>query len=194
MGQSDGGGSSRSLGASSTSSSTFPAALYAAPEPAAPPPAFGTPKKQPFGGAGAPGAGDESPVSTPAALARPPRGGLLAGFRSIFRRKSTDASAAGGATPGGHRVAKLDDDGAKAYYDETLKRWVFPGETEEEAAPLAPPPTSVQSTAAAPQPSFPGGGAPAGEGAEGGAGGGGLRVPAVRPGGAKFAAHLAFNR
>jgi len=172
-GQADGGGSSRSLGASSTSTSTFPAAPHAAPEPA-----FDTPKKQILGGAGAPGAGVESPFATPAALVRPPRGGLLAGFRSIFRRKSTDASAsaAGGATPGGPRVAKLDDDGAKAYYDETLKRWVFPGETEEEAAPLAPPPKS----AAVPQPTFQAGGV-----AEGGAGIEGSQVPAGRPGGAK---------
>jgi hypothetical protein len=47
--------------------------------------------------------------------------------------------------PDAHEV-KLEESEEKAYYDEKLKRWVFPGDNLEELAkPLAPPPTTPSS-------------------------------------------------
>lgn len=67
----------------------------------------------------------------PSSTQKPRSGGLLSGFRSIMiKRFNKDAV-----------ECSLPDNEEKAYYDEKLKRWVFPGDDLDELAkPMAPPP------------------------------------------------------
>ncbi|CAJ1954685.1 unnamed protein product [Cylindrotheca closterium] len=69
--------------------------------------------------------------SAPSSTEKPRSGGLLSGFRSMMiKRFNKDAV-----------ECSLPDNEEKAYYDEKLKRWVFPGDDLDELAkPMAPPP------------------------------------------------------
>jgi len=69
--------------------------------------------------------------AAPSSTEKPRSGGLLSGFRSMMiKRFNKDAV-----------ECTLPDNEEKAYYDEKLKRWVFPGDDLDELAkPMAPPP------------------------------------------------------
>ena len=78
-------------------------------------------------------------------------GGILSSLRGIFRRG--DSGVGGAAALGGPRQAHLSSSkgaaGAQPYYDEALKRWVFPGD-DIPAAPAAGPPPLASAAASTP--------------------------------------------
>ncbi|KAL7540536.1 hypothetical protein ACHAXR_010196 [Thalassiosira sp. AJA248-18] len=75
----------------------------------------------------------KAPVSEPVGAA--PRSGGGGWFSKLLRRRADDESKA--------TVADVGEE-MQAYYDEKLKRWIFPGDDPAEVAkPLAPPPMNI---------------------------------------------------